>query len=70
MKPRHAIAALGVIAPLLLSACAEYVGPPPPAGYAGESWRRHVNRCLRHFPLYNPRTDLIERASGPAPCPL
>ena len=68
MKLRYLGLALIACAPVLLDACAATYGPPP--GYAGEGWRRHVRRCLRNYPRYNPRTDLIERPEGPIPCPL
>jgi hypothetical protein len=69
MKLRILSLAAVSLAPLLLDACASY-GLPPPPGYAGESWRRHVRRCLRNYPRYDPRSDLIERAEGAFRCPL
>ncbi len=69
MKLRILGLAVVTLAPVLLDACASY-GPPPPPGYAGESWRRHVRRCERRYPRYDPRTDLIERPDGPVRCPL
>lgn len=56
----------------VLAGCATYypAPPPPPPGWHGEGWQRHVNRCLRHYPRYNPRTDLVERPDGAFPCPL
>ena len=68
----HSVAlATILILPTLLGACATYgPPPPPPPGYVGESWGQHVRRCLRHYPRYNSRTDLIERPGGPVPCPL
>lgn len=63
--------AIALVAPLVLGACASYgPPPPPPPGFHGEGWRMHVRRCLRNFPRYDPRTDLIERPGGPVPCPL
>lgn len=44
--------------------------PPPPSGWAGEGWPRHVRRCERRFPRYDPRTDTIHRAGGDYRCPL
>ena len=67
MKQRHLVAA--VMGASLLGGCTTY-GYGPPAGWHGEGWRRHVNRCLRHYPRYDPRTDLIERPESPVPCPL
>lgn len=58
-----------MLLPVIVGACATY-GPPPPPGYHGEGWRRHVHRCMRNYPRYNPRTDLIERPEGAVPCPL
>jgi hypothetical protein len=56
---------------LLLGGCASYYpAPPPPAGWAGENWARHVARCERHYPRYDPRTDLIYRPGGTFSCPL
>ena len=69
MKIRYLGMLLVACAPIMLDACATY-GPPPPPGYAGEGWRRHVRRCISHYPRYDPRTDLIERPGGPVPCPL
>lgn len=61
------LAALGAV--VALSGCATY-GPPPP-GYVGEGWRAHVRRCLRHYPNYNPATDLVQRPNGVTfRCPL
>lgn len=66
------IAALMMLAPGALAGCAYYgpPAPPPPAGWAGESWPRHVRRCARRFPRYDPATDTVYRPSGPFRCPL
>ena len=71
MRLRQAAFAAMLAAPILVGGCAygPAYGPPPP-GWAGESWPMHVRRCIRHFPRYNPQTDMIQRPSGDYRCPL
>jgi len=61
-------ALVGAVALATLGACTTY-GPPPP-GWVGERWHRHVVRCERAYPRYDPRTDMIYRPSGNIRCPL
>ena len=52
-----------------LAGCEDY-GPPPP-GYLGPppGYRRHVRRCFRRHPDYNPRTNTFIGPDGyPHPC--
>ncbi|WP_068080285.1 hypothetical protein [Novosphingobium rosa] len=69
--PRRAILlAMAPLASSLLGACATTYPAPPPPGWRGEGWARHVARCERHYPRYDPRTDLIYRPGGTFSCPL
>ncbi len=56
-----------------LAGCEDYP-PPPPPGYGPPpppppGYRRHVRRCFRIHPDYNPRTNTFIGADGyPHPC--
>lgn len=66
-----AVGMLALLGCAALGGCAygpRYGSPPP--GWAGESWARHVRRCERNFPRYDPRTDRIYRPGGDYRCPL
>jgi hypothetical protein len=68
----RAVAALLLLSGGTLSGCTTYYPAPPPrpAGWVGENWAQHVARCQRHYPRYDPRTDLIYRRGGTFSCPL
>ncbi|WP_206245127.1 hypothetical protein [Novosphingobium terrae] len=71
LNRRAILLAFVPLASSLLGACTTYYpASPPPPGWRGESWGRHVARCERHYPHYDPRTDLIYRPGGTFSCPL